>query len=229
MTESKLELMYQELATELFPRKKLKVKAHFYQSKSLRHTIEMKYKTIHIRLSHLIMEAPEYVLTALGQILLFKLFRYKSDPHLRKIYNNYIDQYIVPGLPKVKHRISAHYTPIGSYFNLKEIFHRLNETYFKGELPEPYLGWSLKPAYSRLGFYDATRNLLVISQIFDSRKTDASVLEFLVYHEMLHIFFPVKMINGRRRIHPPQFRKKEQEFPGFEKIQKWIQKKRFRL
>ena len=229
MTESTLELLYQELLSDLFPRKKLTVKAQFYNSKNLRHTIEMNHKTVLIRLSHLIAEAPDTVLDALGQILLFKLFRYKSNPAHRKIYNSYINQHIVPGLPEIKHRISPHYTPAGSYFNLKEIFQNINMHYFKGQLDEPKLGWSLKPSYARLGFYDATRNLLVISQIFDSHKTEPAVLEFLVYHEMLHIFFPTESINGRRRIHPPEFRRKEQEFPGYDKIQKWIRKKRFRL
>ena len=229
MTESTLELLYQDLLSNLFPRKSLIVKARYYNSKNLRHTIEIKHKTVWFRLSHLIAEAPEHVLNALGQILLLKLFHYKSNPSLRKIYNSYIDQHIVPCLPKTKHRISAHYTPVGSYFNLTEIFQRLNRDYFNGQLGEPQLGWSLKPAYSRLGFYDASRNLLVISQIFDSRKTEPSVLDFLVYHEMLHIFFPTESINGRRKIHPPEFKIKEQEFPAYEKIQSWIHKKRFRL
>jgi len=229
MTESTLELLYQELLLDLFPRKKLTIKVQINNSKNLRHTIEMKHKTVLIRLSHLIVQAPENVLKALGQILLFKLFRYRSNPALRKIYNNYIEEYIVPGLPQIKHRISPHYTPVGTYFNLKEIYQNLNMHYFKGQLDEPKLGWSLKPSYARLGFYDATRNLLVISQIFDSHKTESTVLEFLVYHEMLHIFFPTESFNGRRRIHPPEFRRKEQEFPGYDKIQRWIHKKRFRL
>lgn len=229
MVESKLEVQLQKLASDLFPRKRLTVKAVFYKSKTLRHTIELKRKTILICVSHLIKDAPEYVLDALGQILFLKLFRYRPDRSLRKIYNNYIEQQIVPNLPATKHRISQYYTPEGTYFNLKEIFQRLNDRYFYNQLQEPRLGWSLKPAYTRLGFYDAARNLLVISRIFDSRKAELAVLEFLMYHEMLHIFFPTQTINGRRRIHSPDFRKKEQEFPGYEQIQKWIRKKRLRL
>lgn len=227
--ESRLEANYQAILSDLFPAKKLIVKVNFYKSKNLRHTIELKQKTVFIRLSHWIKKAPDYVLDALGQILLLKLFRYKSNRDLRRIYNEYIETHIVPDLPASRQRISQHYTFEGAHFNLHEIFQRLNTLYFQGELSEPRLGWSLKPAYTRLGFYDATRNLLVISRIFDSRKTKSEVLEFLMYHEMLHIYIPTQTINGRRRIHSAEFKRKEREFPDFDQIQKWIRKKRIRL
>jgi len=54
-------------------------------------------------------------------------------------------------------------------------------------------------------------------------------LEFLMYHEMLHIVFPTERINGRRRIHPPVFKGAERRFPEYQKIQHWIQRKRHRL
>ena len=77
--------------------------------------------------------------------------------------------------------------------------------------------------------YALERNLLVISSIFDSARTKVEVLKFLMYHEMLHIYLPAKKVNGRRRIHPSEFKELERRFPDFEKIQKWIKKKRHRL
>jgi len=50
-----------------------------------------------------------------------------------------------------------------------------------------------------------------------------------MYHEMLHIAMPSKVVNGRRRIHPPEFKKMDRAFPDYDVIQKWIKKHRTRL
>jgi hypothetical protein len=51
----------------------------------------------------------------------------------------------------------------------------------------------------------------------------------MMYHEMLHIYFPTTSKNGRRSIHPPEFKKMEKKFPQFEEIQRWIKKNRHKL
>ncbi len=229
MTNIELTDLYKTLFTELFPQKRHTIQADFYKAKSLRHTIELKQGTIFIRLSIVIQNAPRDVLRALGSVLFLKLFRFKPDKAARQRYQKYIDTYLVPNLPAVKRRISPEYRPEGRYFDLSAIFNRINSTWFDGQVEQPHLGWSLSPSYVRLGFYDAERNLLVISRIFDSRKTKPEVLDFLMYHEMLHIIFPTERVNGRRRIHPPAFKEAEQRFPDYHKIQKLIRCRRHRL
>lgn len=100
----------------------------------------------------------------------------------------------------------------------------MNQAYFGGELARPILGWSLRKAYRRLGFYNKEKNLLVISRIFDSKKVPRKVVEYLMYHEMLHIAIPTVHNNGRRTIHGRSFREKERQFPQYEFVQKWLSK-----
>ena len=89
-------------------------------------------------------------------------------------------------------------------------------------LKVPTLGWSRNKSYWRLGFYDAERNLLVVSRIFDQSRVPEEILRYLVYHEMLHIFFPTERKNGRRIIHSPEFRETERRYPEYQEIQDWL-------
>ncbi len=230
-TEQQLEELLQSLLQEIMPKKRFTVLVEWGTGKSLRHTIRMeKRKHLQVRISPKMAQAPEDVLKALSMLLLAKIFRFKADSAFRKKYNTYVDEHILPHMPAVKRRISPRYTPEGSYFNLKQIFNELNRNYFNASLPEPILGWSLQPAYTRLGFYDWERNLLVISRIFDHRKTPREAVEFLMYHEMLHIYLPVRAGKGRRRmVHTAEFKRLERQFPNYEEIEKWIKRKRHRL
>jgi len=227
--EQDLQTLYEGLLRDYFPRRSYTIKVLFYNSKSIRHTIALERKLITIKIAEAMHGAPQDVLQILGLILLAKLFRYKVDIKLRRHYNDYVREHILPNRETNKRAPSAQYTPKGRYFDLEEIFARLNAHYFGGKLPKPVLGWSLKKAYVRLGFYEADKNLLVISRIFDSRKAPQEAVNYLMYHEMLHIHFPVKTVNGRRRIHGRDFREMESAFPNYEEIQKWIQKNRTRL
>lgn len=229
MNNTELTNLYQSHCHALFPQKHLHVRAEFYRSRTLRHTIELQKGTVLLRISVILQDAPIDILQALGTILFLKLFRMKPNKAVRKYYQKYIDTHLLPKLPAVKRRISERYISAGRYFDLADIFKRINDYWFESRLKQPHLGWSLTPAYTRLGFYDAERNLLVISRIFDSKKTKPAILEFLMYHEMLHIVFPTEHINGRRRIHSAAFKEAERRFPDYREIQNWIRRKRHRL
>ena len=229
MNEQNLIKIFEAVISERIPHKKYKVHLEIVRNKSLRHTIELKWRTIRVRISHLLGNAPDYIYSTLAEILLAKLMHYKINPGDRRVYYDYVESHVVPFLPQKKARSTAHYSAQGRYYDLNTLFDNLNTEYFRGELHKPTLGWSLKKAYTRLGFYDSDRNLLVISRIFDSKKADKTVLDFLMYHEMLHIRFPTERINGRRRIHTAEFKKMEKQFPDFERIQKWIHRKRHYL
>jgi hypothetical protein len=226
MNDAQLEALYNSLLEEYFPNKKYLLKAQFYITKSLRHTIELNSKQVIIRVAEPFRSVPEKILTILGLILLAKLFRYKIDRKLNRAYRSYVEQNLSPLYKPKPRKPSSKYTAQGSVYDLDFVFDTLNSLYFNNKLDKSILGWSLNKSYTRLGFYVSEKNLLVISRIFDSPKAPKEVVDFLVYHEMLHIYIPVKKVNGRRRIHPPEFYRMEKMFPNYEKIQAWIKKKR---
>ncbi len=230
MDDHQLQELYFGLFKQYFPNKKrYDLKAQFYTSKSLRHTIEIKSNVIHVRIANHFVSVPREILSVLGLILLGKLFRYKIDRALTRTYRAYVEKHIMPYRERKASKPSPRYTANGSVYDLDEMFDRLNRIYFDAKLKKPLLGWSLNKSYTRLGFYSEERSLLVVSRIFDSRKTPEEVVQFLLYHEMLHILIPVTKKKGYRRIHPPEFRRLEKAFPDFASIQKWIDKNRIKL
>ena len=64
--------------------------------------------------------------------------------------------------------------------------------------------------------FNEEKNLLVVSRIFDSSRVPVKVVEYLVYHEMLHIAIPTQVVNERRKIHPPEFKKLDRSFPEYD-------------
>lgn len=229
MNDQLLLELYNNLYQSHFPRKHFPLIAQFYRSRALSHTIQLQNGTITIRIAESLKIAPRHILSALGLILLFKLFRVKADRELNRSYRAYIRENILPGLETARRKPSSRYSAVGNYYNLNELFDELNEKYFEGSLEKPLLGWSLSRSYARLGFYVAEKRQLVISKIFDSKKVPREVVEFLLYHEMLHIHIPVRAGKKRRIVHPVEFRRLEHSFPNYKRIEKWITTKRHRL
>ena len=49
-------------------------------------------------------------------------------------------------------------------------------------------------------------------------------IEYLVYHEMLHLKHPVKLRGSRRCVHGPEFQKEEKLFPHLQQAQAFLKR-----
>ena len=114
--------------------------------------------------------------------------------------------------------------PAGEHRNLEEIFERLNASHFDGLLGRPQLGWSRLPARGMLGHFDPSHNAIVISRIFDTPGVPLLALEYVVFHEMLHLRFPVNHSGARRRVHTREFREAEKKFPRFQEAKEMLKR-----
>jgi len=65
-----------------------------------------------------------------------------------------------------------------------------------------------------LGHFDPCHNAIIISRIFDQERTPVLGLEYVMFHEMLHLQHPVDHHGVRRRVHTKEFRESEKKFPG---------------
>ncbi len=200
------------------------LRVSFYPYKGLKHTIRLKEGVIYIRLSDRMNTAPVDVFRALFVILLASLFRYRIDASWRRLYNAYADTLAPSAAPADL----SHYTSQGRYYDLDILFDNLNRGFFNNMLPKPHLGWSRNNSLSRLGFYDESRGLLVVSRNLDDRRVPSYVVRYILFHEMLHIAIPVERVNGRRRIHPPRFKRLERSYPDYERAQRWLETRFFK-
>jgi hypothetical protein len=101
----------------------------------------------------------------------------------------------------------------GAVHSLEESFERVNGEYFQSKLAKPDLCWSPVRARRMLGSYHERNDRLIISRLFDSRKVPQYVLDYLMYHELLHKFLGIgTRSDGKRCMHGPEFRLIEQRF-----------------
>ena len=58
--------------------------------------------------------------------------------------------------------------------------------------------------------------------MFDDPRVPSYALEYIVYHEMLHLKHPVRLRGSRRCVHPPQFQAEEKLFPELERAKRFL-------
>jgi hypothetical protein len=112
----------------------------------------------------------------------------------------------------------------GHHHDLAESFARVNQAYFGGQLSSPRLTWSKTLTRRKLGHYRPSTDTVMISQTVDSPAAPDYVVDFLMYHELLHRVLGIREVNGRRRIHTPKFRAKEKRFKQYEQAEAALQK-----
>ena len=191
----------------------------FFAFANVNNTIRLRDGKILARLSDLLEGAPEAVLHAIAHILLAKLYRKPiANAHAVR-YRKYVGSreistkaHLIRQMRGRKRIASAS----GHRFNLDEVFDELNLCYFHGLLGKPRLTWSSGISRTNLGHYDPAHNTIVVSRIFDHESMPRYALEYLLFHEMLHLKYPVKLRGSKRCVHPPEFQAEEKAFPHYE-------------
>jgi hypothetical protein len=197
----------------------------FYPFVSLNNTIRLRQGELHIRLSDLLEGAPDNVLHSIIHILLAKLYRKPVDRILNARYRRYVASHDVAAKARLVRQIRGRkhiHSARGHHYHLEEIFDDLNRRFFHGLMGRPQLTWSQSHARRSLGHYDPAHNAIVISRVFDHPRVPRYAVEYIVFHEMLHLKHPVKLRGSRRCVHPREFLAEEKMFPELERAQKFL-------
>ncbi len=199
----------------------------FRRFTSLNTTIRLREGQLIVRLSDLLEHAPEGVHRAIAHILLAKLYRKPVEPVHSDRYRLYTQSEPVARQAerirqtRGRKRIS---TPQGRHYDLNEVFEAVNRRFFHGLLGRPVLTWSEHAARRMLGHYDAAHNTIVVSRVFDRPNTPRCAIEYLLYHEMLHLKHPVAIRGGRRCVHSRAFQAEERLFPELEQAREYLKR-----
>jgi len=211
---------------ELRPRAPIPpVHIRFYPFVSINNTIRLRQGELYIRLSDLLEGAPEPVLHAIAHILLAKLYRKPVDRAHSARYRRYVAGHDISAKARLVRQMRGRkhiHSARGHYYHLEEIFEDLNRRFFHGLMGRPQLTRSQNHARNSLGHYDPAHNTIVISRIFDHPRVPRYVVEYIVFHEMLHLKHPVKLRRSRRCVHSAEFLAEEKMFPELERAQKFL-------
>ena len=199
----------------------------FRRFTSLNTTIRLREERIHVSLSDLLEGAPESVIRAIAHILLAKLYKKPIDAAHNARYKRFASSAAVTKqteLIRYARGSKRFFGPEGRYYNLDEVFDTLNVRFFGGLLGRPELTWSEHLARRSLGHYDAAHNTIVVSRVFDRPSSPRYAIEYLLYHEMLHLKHPVRMRGLRRCVHSREFKADEAQFPQLAEAMAFIKR-----
>ena len=216
MREGLLEI-FQESYRDLRPACSIpELKIEFFAFANVNNTIRLRDGRLLVRLLDLLEGAPEGVLRAIAHILLAKMYRQPIDRGQAARYRKYVASHdIVRQTHLVRQmRGRKRLRPARGYFyDLDAVFEKLNTRFFYGLMARPRMSWSQTQTRRILGHYDPAHNAIIISRIFDHFAVPEYVLEYIVYHEMLHLKHPVRLRGSRRCVHSVEFQAEERLYP----------------
>ena len=203
------------------------IEVRFYPYAGLRHTIRIRSNRVYVRLSDICKDAQPDVLRSLAFILVARLLGKRIPTIHERVYRDYSLTPAVMRSSDLARRgrgrkmISS---ARGEVYDLERMFTKLNRRYFDGQIEKPTLTWSQRRTRSILGHHDHVYDSITISKTLDSIDVPEWFVEYILYHEMLHIKHPARLINGRRFYHTTAFRNDERRFPHYDQSQKWLER-----
>lgn len=226
-TETDLKHIFARWRQFIAPRAKppRAIEVTFYPYVGINNTIRLRDGVMQVRLSDMLAEAPPPVIEAVAGILLARLFRKPVPERCTAVFRAYVRSRPVARLAEQRRRERGFKLISGARgrcYDLEQLFHRLNQRYFAGRLPRPALTWSLRRTRRTFGHYDAAHRTIVISRTLDEAHVPPMVVEYVLYHEMLHIKHGVTHINGRRCVHTAAFQEEERQFEHYEAASRWL-------
>lgn len=201
------------------------VEVRFYPYAGLKHTIRRRSGRIYVRISDIFRDSPPNVQRALAFMLVASLLRRPTPQVHERIYRDYAYSSQIQRASDIARRLRGRKmisTSRGSYHNLDRLFVRLNRRYFDYELEKPTLTWSQRRTRRILGHHDPAFNTIVISKTLDAPDVPEWFVEYILYHEMLHIKHPARFVKGRRRSHTKAFLAEEERYPLYDEAQQWL-------
>jgi SprT-like family protein len=199
----------------------------FYPFANVNNTIRLRDSRMHVRISDLLEGAPDGVIEAIAHILLAKVYRQPIEPTHTTRFRRYVASKDIRAKTHLVRQMRGRkriQSPRGVVYDLEPIFDELNVRFFHGLLARPQMTWSQIRSRHSLAHYDPAHNTIVVSRIFDHVRVPRYALEYIVYHEMLHLKHPVKLRGSRRCVHGPEFQAEERLFPGLDKAKAFLKR-----
>ena len=155
--------------------------------------------------------------------MLSRLYRRKASTELTRPYLEYARSHRTRS--RINHmrrrRVRAGAAgSVGRHFDLEKMFAALNAKYFEGKLQRPHIGWSRRSWRRQFGCYDPGPNQILLNRRMDRPGVPQFAVEYVLFHEMLHLKHPTRRSGCSLVSHSPEFREEEKQFAEFERARK---------
>lgn len=112
----------------------------------------------------------------------------------------------------------------GKVYHLAHSFDRVNAAYFEGQIPRPRLIWSKSLTQRVFGHYNFAHDTVMVSRSLDHAEVPEFVVDFIMYHELLHKKLGLRWEKNRKKAHPPEFRREMQKFRQYQEAKDVIKR-----
>jgi len=203
--------LIQESFQRLFPEKEFPYQSEIEYNRRLADfnaNIRLAPNKLKINLNLQWKDIDREIKIGLIQHLLLRILKQKAHTHNIDLYNNFVKN--IPILtPKTKS------DPL-----LETSFDRVNDQFLSNSVEKPNLTWGTA-SFRKLASYNFHTDTITISTLFTDARTE--ILDYLMYHEILHKFHKFKHHQGRSSFHSPAFKEDEQRYPNHQSVEKEIE------
>ena len=193
-------------------------RVEFYPYSCLVLTMRRRDEVVFVRFSDLLRRAPLAVPQGSAALLLARVYRRKAAAALVQPYLDYARSNRTRARMHCmrRRRVRPDATsPRGNQFDLEKIFAELNAKYFAGQLHRPHMGWSTRSWRRQFGCYDPGPNQILLNRCLDRPNVPRCAVEYVLFHEMLHVKHPTRRSVCTLVSHSREFRAEEKRFPEF--------------
>ena len=194
---------------KLYPTKEFPFNARLKYSKAFNGynaNIKLYNNILEARLSKKWFTISREIQMGLIQSLLIRLFKEKKRTTNIDLYHNFIKNVHI-AIPK----INSHPLLVGS-------FSRVNKKYFSELIEQPNLEFN--KSVNKLGSYEYGSDTITISKYLKEYPND--ILDYVMYHEMLHKKFKFNNTGIKTKHHSKKFKEEERKFKNSRIIEKQL-------
>lgn len=186
---------YEELFHKM-PRKKVSVK-YSGRFRDYGANITISPTEIRFGLSKEFLETSDETQIGVMQYLLCKLYKSKRRTIEMDLYDSFLKNI-------------GEWTHKGEIEDeeLRKSFERVNREYFDNYMTTPKISWG-RESRTRLGYYSYSTDSITLSTIL---KGAGDLLDYVMYHELLHKKHKFSMKGNRAHSHTPAFKRDEKKF-----------------
>ena len=107
----------------------------------------------------------------------------------------------------------------GAIHDLAAAFERVNGAYFESAMAKPRLTWSRSLTRRKFGHYDPIRDTVMVSSTLDQPGVPEFVVDYIMFHELLHKKLGISWQNGQARVHTADFKAEDRRFAQYEQAE----------
>jgi len=193
----------------------------FHENTSTMVSLSRKGKRLSLRIHRLFTRAPTDVLEVIVRCFFTRPTRRQTQRWREQIFDFLEKKRLVAA---EQNALLSVRSPRGQTYNLDELQEEVRGRFFTDCRPLD-IGWAPRVTSSLMAKWIATPpgtpNVIVVNPLLDDARVPRYYLEYIVFHELLHEVIPIRRERGRWLHHSAEFRRREREFPQYERALRW--------